>query len=286
MAVVYPDQNGLVALGFKAQKGDFRRSLDSAISSGTLTIVVSSWHLVETAHSPNLASAVRLADFIDSLKPSWLLERRDLQRLDVQEDFFRFINIEHESQPRITTRSAMFAALNRAADGPRFDIPARNFVKRWIERPEQMKPLEDAYQKSADALIWLREAVKAGRLTEEIRRRTDETLAKISVPRTTPAGLDYGRDVKIDYIRQFKGKTIPSIAIETAISEHEWGAEAVGKPDRNTFIDKVHLISALPYVDEIISNDKFFLQIYPVAQTSGYVRARLVGNDEFLSRFI
>src|SRR5713226_5492958 len=150
MAVVYPDQNGLLALGFKAQKGEFRRSLDSAIGSGTLTIVVSSWHLIETAHSPNLASAIRLVDFVDSLKPSWLLERRDLLRLDVQEDFFRFIKIEHESPPRITTRSAVIPALNRAADGPRFDIPARNFVKQWIEHPEQMKPLEDAYQKSAD----------------------------------------------------------------------------------------------------------------------------------------
>jgi hypothetical protein len=53
---------------------------------------------------------------------------------------------------------------------------------------------------------------------------------------------------------------LPTIAIETAISEYEW--VSVGGADRNTLIDKFHLISALPYVDEIVSNDKFFHEIY------------------------
>ena len=35
--------------------------------------------------------------------------------------------------------------------------------------------------------------------------------------------------------------------------------------DRNTLIDKFHLIAALPYVDEIVSDDDFFHKIYPVA---------------------
>jgi len=286
MPLVYPDQNALVVLGLKAQKAEFRWKLDTAIKSNALTFVVSTWHLVETAHSPNLASAVRLADFIDSLRPSWLLERRDLQKLDVEEDFLRFLKINRERQRRVTTRSAVIAALHGAEDGPRFDIPSRNFVKQWIEHPEQMKPLEEAYQTNADSLIGLRAAVKAGKLTEEIRRRTDEMLAKLSMPSATPAGLDYGRSVKIDYVRQFKAEAVPSIAIETAISEKEWGPEAIGDADRNTFIDKVHLISALPWVEEIVSNDKFFSGIYPAAQASGHVRAKLTKNEEFLARFI
>lgn len=286
MSLVYPDQNALVALGFKSQNAEFRKKVDAAIDSGTLTFVVSTWHLIETAHSPNLASATRLADFIDSLRPMWLLERRDLQKLDVEEDFLRFLKIDRDRQPRVTTRSAVIAALNGAEDGPRFDIPSRAFVKQWMEHREQLRPLEEAYQRNADSLIGLRAAVKAGKLTDEVRRRTDEILAKLSIPNKTPAGLDYGRTVKIDYIRQFRAEDSPSMAIETAISEKEWGPDAIGDVDRNTFIDKVHLISALPLVDEMVSKDKFFSDIYPAAQASGHVKAKLIKNEEFLARFM
>jgi len=57
---------------------------------------------------------------------------------------------------------------------------------------------------------------------------------------------------------------------------------AVGKADKNTFVDKVHLISALPYVDKIITSDLFFKAIYPAAQASGHVKAVLVSNEEFM----
>jgi hypothetical protein len=85
------------------------------------------------------------------------------------------------------------------------------------------------------------------------------------------------------YVQQVKVENIPSFAIEGAISEHEWASQ--GGADRNTLIDKFHLISALPCVDEIVSDDKFFHQIYPVAQKTGHVRAKLLSNSEFFMRF-
>jgi hypothetical protein len=69
MPLTYPDQNALLALGFTAQEAEFRKKLDAAVESGALTLVISSWHLIETAHTTNVASAMRLADFIDSLRP-------------------------------------------------------------------------------------------------------------------------------------------------------------------------------------------------------------------------
>jgi hypothetical protein len=103
------------------------------------------------------------------------------------------------------------------------------------------------------------------------------------LPKTTPAGLDIGRELRNGYVRQVKIENLPTIAIETAISDHEWVSQ--GGADRNTLIDKFHLISALPYVDEIVSNDKFFHEIYPWAQKTGHVKARLVSNEELLNRF-
>jgi hypothetical protein len=95
--------------------------------------------------------------------------------------------------------------------------------------------------------------------------------------------VDVGREARLEYVQQAKVENIPSFAIEAAISEHEWVSQ--GGADRNTLIDKFHLISALPCVDEIVSDDRFFHKIYPVAQKTGHVAAKLLSNDEFIKRF-
>lgn len=281
--LTFPDQNALLALGRKARHPDFRKRLDLALESKSLSVVVSSWHLIETANTTNLGNATELAEFIDSLRPAWLLERRDIQRCDVEEDFYGFLGLNHQAKPRVTTRSAVFAALNNQKDDPKFDIASANFVKQWIQHPEQLKVLEETYQKNANTLPRLRELMKQGKLTNEIKRRGDELLVMGLMPHNTPAGLEIGREAKMEYVRQVKIDGIPSLAIEAAISAHEW--VSMGGADRNTLIDKFHLISALPCVDEIISDDKFFHRLYPVAQKTGHVRAKLLGNKELLNRF-
>lgn len=90
-------------------------------------------------------------------------------------------------------------------------------------------------------------------------------------------------DVVRQYLERVNLAGIPSLAIETAIADHEWSG--VGGADRNTLIDKFHLISALPYVDEIVSGDGFFQKIVPVAKKTGHVKAKLLGNAQFLGRF-
>jgi hypothetical protein len=282
MPLTYLDQNALLALGRKARKSEYRSKLDSILQSAGLRPVVSSWHLIETAHTKSIDNAVELADFIDSLNPGWLFERRDIQNLDVEDDFCVFLGLPAPNKPRITARSAVHAALNRQRDSPRFDIPSRNFVRQWIEHPKQVEELERTYQKNAESLLRLRELVRDGKVTEEIRRRVDKIMVEASLPTTTPAGLYVGQELRTEYVKSVDVKRIPSLAIETAISEHEWFAQ--GGADRNTLIDKFHLISALPYADEIVSDDKFFAAIYPKAQKTGHVKAKLLRNEELLAR--
>jgi hypothetical protein len=134
MPLTFPDQNALVALGRNARNPDFRKKLDAALESRSLSVVVSSWHLIETANTTNLGNAIELADFIDSLRPDWLLERRDIQRLDVAEDFYKFANLKFTVSPRVTTRSAVFASLNGQKDSSKFDIASRDFVNKTLIR--------------------------------------------------------------------------------------------------------------------------------------------------------
>ncbi|MHB8487394.1 MAG: hypothetical protein ACYDCM_16900 [Candidatus Acidiferrales bacterium] len=283
MPLTYPDQNALIALGREARLSTFRKKLFAKLESGQLTIVVSTWHLVETANTENIEKAMELANFIESMKPLWLLERRDIQSLEVEEDFLSFLGIESPTRPRVTTRSAAIAALNYKPDAPKFDIPSTQFVKQWIENPEQLRIIEEVYKKNASTLPRLRELRKQGKLTDKVRRRVDELLIMGLLPKQTPAGLHVAQATKAEYAKQAKIEAIPSLAIESAISEHEWASQ--GGTDRNTLIDKFHLISALPYVNEIVSNDKFFHKVYPVAQKTGHVKARLIGNADFLRCF-
>jgi hypothetical protein len=107
-------------------------------------------------------------------------------------------------------------------------------------------------------------------------KQLDVILLKASLPKSTPAGLEIGDDAKTQYLAQASIAAIPTLAVETAISDNEWGDDVVGRADRNTRIDKFHLISALPCVDEIVSTDPFFHAIYPEVKKSGHVRAVVV----------
>jgi hypothetical protein len=169
MPLTFLDQNALIELGRLARNPEFRGRLDALLESKTLVVVLSSWHLVETSRTSNLANAVELADFIDSLRPAWLFERRNIQILDIEDDFYKFLKLEHRSTPRVTTRSAVFAALNHQRDDPKFDIASRDFVKSWVEHPEQLRVIDDACKTHAKSLIRLRELKKAGKITDEIR---------------------------------------------------------------------------------------------------------------------
>lgn len=281
--LIYPDQNALIGLGLRAQKDQLlRKRLYMRIKNGSLRFVVSTWHLHETAQTANVNSATRLADFMDSLTPLWIHERRELQKLAVKEDFYRFCNIQFEEAPPIASKAAVVGAL--FGDGPKskYDIPARDFVRQWIEHPDQLTIVKKSLEANAETLVKLRSLTAEGKITKEIKDETTKQLFKLSLPKTTPNGLQIGYETAAQYVEQAKISSIPTFAVEEAISENEWGQEAVGKADNNTFVDKMHLISALPYVDKIVTNDPFFRAIYPAAQKSGHVKAEIVTNETFL----
>ena len=284
MELVYLDQNALINLGRKALgSAEFRAKIDAAIESGSLTVVVSSWHLIETANTAKIENAAKLADFIDSLRPAWLLERYNIQTLEVHEDFFAFAKLEFPKKPRVGTRSAVMAALNRQRDSSKFDIPSRAFVEQWINYPEQLEVLKKPYKDNEQALLRLRQAVKDQKITAEIHKLTNQVFLKEHMPKLTPSGLEVPRSSAAEYIERANIDSIATFVLEKAISNDQWSSQ--GGTDRNTLIDKFHLIPALPYVDKIVSDDAFFHKIYPVVQKTGYVRAKLLTFDDFVKRF-
>jgi hypothetical protein len=130
-----------------------------------------------------------------------------------------------------------------------------------------------------------REHQKAGRLTNERKSKAVRLYVKGLMPDSTPAGLQISAEMAAQYLNGLNPTSIPSVALDIAISEHEWAATDGSGADSNSLIDKFHLVSALPYVDEVVSDDKLFHSLYETAKRTGHVRAKLLRNLEFLRHF-
>jgi hypothetical protein len=164
--LTYLDQNAVIYLEQAANDPAFRAKLDATIQSGKLTVVLSSWHLIETARTTDVAKAVRLAEFIDSLRPIWLLERHNIQTLEVREDFYRFAKLEVVGSPRLGTLAYVIATLNGEKESPKYNIAPRAFVEQWIRHPDQFDVLKRSSEDNAKALDGLRQAIKEPLRTE------------------------------------------------------------------------------------------------------------------------
>ena len=58
----------------------------------------------------------------------------------------------------------------------------------------------------------MREATKAGKITGEIRRRTDQEFVRGLLTAVTPAGVSVGPEVVSEYIEKVNLAGIPSLA--------------------------------------------------------------------------
>lgn len=279
VGLTYLDQNALIELGRRSRSEEFRKKLDASIETGVLTIVASVFHLVETAKTAKAQNALRLARFIDSLNPKWL--RQDIRRVDICEGFYRFANVPYDLPQRITDRTT---ALRVSGGGVgKSDVSAEDFVRELMSKPQHLARLAIPVQNCTDALAGVRKKTRAGTLNPEAIRRADERVISAGMPNYTPSGLALGAEISAEYVNQVDVSSIPTVALERAISEHERARNDYA--DGNTLFDKFHLIYALPNVDELVSRDKFFKRIYPIAQSTGHARATLIDNDDFLKRF-
>ena len=99
-------------------------------------------------------------------------------------------------------------------------------------------------------------------------------MTQHQVPLSAPVSQGYHpiAPEREEYIAQATDSSILSLSIGGAVSEQE--RDNQGGADCNTLIDKFDLISALPYVDEIVSNDHFFHSVYPAALKTGMFQGR------------
>jgi hypothetical protein len=86
------------------------------------------------------------------------------------------------------------------------------------------------------------------------------------------------------YLDSVNINELPSLAIEFLIAEKSWTNQ--GGTDWNTMVEKFHLISALPYVDVIVSDDHYFHSILPVSKSAPFPLARVLRFEDLCKQFI
>ena len=282
---IYLDQNALIYLYQRSQNdGSFKVKLLAAISDANFIIVLSPWHWVETARTKDIQKASQLADFMDELKPVWLRDRRDLERIEVEDGFLKFADIPYVQPPALITRPELLSALNQIEVSPERAPSSREFVEGWIKKPELMVPIVHSYQKNEQALIDVRSALASGKLTAAKKAEGDRKLIESFLPRTTPGGVVLDAGTKSAYLDEVTLKDFPSISIEAEIAEYSWANQ--GRTDWNSMVDKFHLISALPHVDVVVSDDRYFYLMLATAQKTGFVKARVLKFAKFCKEFL
>ncbi|HTQ60003.1 MAG TPA: hypothetical protein VMI32_07270 [Candidatus Solibacter sp.] len=282
---IYLDQSALIDLFNQSQQdSSFEKKVQTAIATKALTIVLSPWHWIETARTKDVQKASSLANFMDALDPIWLRDRRELESIEIQESFFGFVGVPYARPQALVTRAELISAMNgvqlTAAQVP----SSQEFVEGWIIKPELMDSVIKSYQANAEALRDLRVAVLSGKLTPEFMKEADRKHIAMFLPERTPSKVVIDQTTKNNFLDTKSIYDFPCLSIESAIAEYSW--KNAGRDDWNSMVDKFHLISAMPYADIIVSDDRYFMLLLPIAQATGFAKAKVIKYRELCQRFL
>jgi hypothetical protein len=125
MPLIYCDHNFIATALQESEQ--YRDRLRELARVGTLTFVLSPMHWVDAGEDQNIARGDAKADFMDSLRPRWLLDRRSIQRKEVASRFYQFLGVNCDA-PQIM---GAIADVIFDLTGQRGDRTSRAFVNHF-----------------------------------------------------------------------------------------------------------------------------------------------------------
>jgi len=222
--------------------------LRQLVESGTVTFVLSPMHWLDAAEDADICRGDAKADFMDSLQPRWLFDRRSIQRKEVTSQFFRFVGIP-EAMPQIM---GDIADVIFDLAGQRGDRDSRAFVNHF-RGIGQNHPLEQSLRQAFETNNKNIRLYRARKITLALAQKVERLYIRQLLPDRTPGGLVIDEALKDQFARQCQLDDFPSVALENRATRDNWKHK---RPlSRNNFVDQQHLI-ALPYVDLFVTDDK------------------------------
>jgi len=205
-------------------------------------------HWVDAAEDQDVARGNAKSDFMDSLQPRWLLDRRSIQRKEVTSRFYQFLGVNCDA-PQIMGE---IADVIFDLTGRRGDRSSRAFVNHF-RGIGQNHPLEQSLRQGLVANNKNIELFRKKKLTGAVAAKVQRLYIRQLLPDQTPAGLLVDETTKDNFVQQTQLEDFPAIAIENRATRDNWQHE---RPlSRNNFVDQQHII-ALPYVDSFLTDDK------------------------------
>jgi len=272
MPLVYCDHNFVVTSG--QQTDDYKNHLRKLTSDGTVTFVLSPFHWIEMAEDADVARRQAKADYVDSLNPQWLRERRNIEAKEVESAFYDFAKIPHDPPQMVVKVTEVIADLA----GQPGDRPSRNFVEhlRGIGPNHPIRTtLNEAFAKNQANIA----SYQKGMFTPTFRRGVEVLYVERLLPTNSPAGLIIDDSSKKDFLRVQKLTDFPAIAVETLATYDNW---AQGRQlAHHNFLDQQHVV-ALPYVNLFITDDKSLTSLISmVVKDVPFPCAKVITKAEF-----
>ena len=122
MPLFYCDQNFVIRAHDSPEI--YRKHIQELASAETVTYVLSPWHWVDMAEDADVPRGMSVADFVDSLRPAWMYDRRNIQEEEVSSAFFQFVPLQIEPPQMIGRIGDVIFELT----GVREDRDTRAFV--------------------------------------------------------------------------------------------------------------------------------------------------------------
>lgn len=225
----------------------YKDHLRQLVANDGVRFVLSPMHWVEAAEDNDAARGTAKADFMDSLNPSWLYERRGIQRKEIAAAFFRFLGIPSEVPQMLGSARDVIADLA----GRPAERDSRDFVTH-LHGVGPDHPLEQSFQQAFDANQANGVQFRNGALTPELLQRVERLYIQQLLPASTPAGVVIDVASKNRFLNAYQLSDLPALALETRATQDNW--RAARQLGRNNFMDQQHLM-ALPYVDFFATDD-------------------------------
>jgi hypothetical protein len=199
------------------------------------------------ARDADYRRGISVADFCDSLSPSWLYERRTVQRKEVAAAFSRFAKIQVDAPVMVGDISEIIHDLI----GTKTYRSSRAFVEH-LRSIGPNHPMETTFKNAFESNQRNTADFLSGRLTQQMLDKVERLYIQGLLPATTPAGVSIDESTKRRFLASCHLTDFPAIALEMKTTRDNWTLRR--DLNQNNFLDQLHIV-ALPYVDVFVTDD-------------------------------
>jgi len=279
MPLIYCDQNYVVTAhsGSEAYKG----KLCSLAANGVATFVLSPWHWREMARDADHQRGDSVANFCDSLRPSWLLDRIAVQRREVAHGLYKFVGIQTPPPVMVGDVRDVFHDLT----GKWTDRASRSVVARLRNDTAAGQIMDGVLSKGQEGNQKNIADFKSGKATLALLKKVERQYVELMLPSTTPSGIEIDNGTKQKFLDAMQIADFPAIAIAMQMMKDRWNTSRQLKS--NDALDQQHAM-ALPYVDFFITDDIGLRKIIQrvVASMAKFRVAKLLTKSDFDAQFL